>query len=231
LTACRVEPEAVRQSHLPGDGTCAAKTYELAAVRRFGNRMVTAMLTLGLGPGSSCLLTVAGQSGLPRTTPVAWVEGDGRWLAAPYRPVGWVKNARAAGQVTLRRGRRRETVTVTEVGANRIVRPFFDVPPSAPVEDFAARADRHPVPEIGGQLPLRPLPGPTAPTPSACHQRNAPAVYNMPRAVVPGRPQPTIPSHAATSDHRIHACELGSNRPQGEREPTGRADDLKPVRK
>jgi hypothetical protein len=36
-------------------------------------------------------------------------------IVAPYGEVGWVRNARAAGQVTLRRGRRSEAVSIIEV--------------------------------------------------------------------------------------------------------------------
>ena len=84
--------------------------------------------------------------------------GEGRWLVAPYGAVSWVRNARAAGRVTLRRGNRTEEAAVTEVDARaaapvlqrylaaiRIVRPYFDVTPDSPVEDFVAEAPRHPV--------------------------------------------------------------------------------------
>jgi hypothetical protein len=92
-------------------------------------------------------------------TPVTLVEQDaGRWLVAPYGERNWVKNARAAGWVELRRGRRAERLRVGEVPpAERapilhaylrqvpFTRGFFDAPPGAPVEAFAAEAHRHPV--------------------------------------------------------------------------------------
>lgn len=90
------------------------------------------------------------------------VDRDGRrWLVAPYGPVSWVHNARAAGRVTLRR--RRETlnyaireVTAEEagpvlkqyVGIARPTRPYFQASKDAPVEEFIAEADRHPVFEL-----------------------------------------------------------------------------------
>jgi hypothetical protein len=77
---------------------------------------------------------------------------------APYGEVGWVRNARAAGQVTLKRGRRSETVRIVELSAEDaapvlkkylaqvpIVRPFFDVTPKSNIQDFVAEASRHPV--------------------------------------------------------------------------------------
>jgi deazaflavin-dependent oxidoreductase (nitroreductase family) len=107
------------------------------------------------------LLTVAGRrTGKPRTTPVTLVDGDEgrRWLVAPYGAVGWVLNARAAGNVRLTRGRRSEVVEIDEVAAEeaagvlrtylrhvRVVRPFFDVAPDSPLEAFTAEAPRHPV--------------------------------------------------------------------------------------
>jgi hypothetical protein len=69
-----------------------------------------------------------------------------------------VHNIRAAGAATLTRGRRSETVRVTELGAAEsapvlnayiakvaVTRPFFDVKPSSPVDAFEAEASRHPV--------------------------------------------------------------------------------------
>jgi hypothetical protein len=69
-----------------------------------------------------------------------------------------VKNARAAGRVTLRRGIHEETVEVEEVGAeeaapvlraylweNGITRKFFDVTVESSDEDVVREAARHPV--------------------------------------------------------------------------------------
>jgi len=76
-----------------------AKTYRLTQVRRFANVLMRLLLRLGLAPRTTMLLTIAGRrTGTPRSTPVTMVEEDGqRWLVAPYGPVGWVHNARAAG--------------------------------------------------------------------------------------------------------------------------------------
>jgi hypothetical protein len=90
-------------------------------------------------------------------------EGTNRWLVAPYGEVSWVRNARAAGQVTLNRGRHTETVAIAERGPEEaapvlkqyvtkipITRPFFDVKPDSPIEAFVAEAHRHPVFRIHG---------------------------------------------------------------------------------
>jgi deazaflavin-dependent oxidoreductase (nitroreductase family) len=137
-----------------------AATYRLSSWRRLLNALVRTLLRVGLGPRHTFLLTVHGRrSGKPYSTPVTLVEqGTHRWLVAPYGEVAWVRNARAAGQVTLSRGRRSETVTVVELGPAEsapvlkryvtevpITRPFFDATPDSPLEAFVAEAHRHPV--------------------------------------------------------------------------------------
>jgi deazaflavin-dependent oxidoreductase (nitroreductase family) len=135
-------------------------TYRLSGWRRLLNALVRTLLRVGLGPRHTYLLTVRGRrSGTPYSTPVMLVEeGVHRWLVAPYGEVSWVRNARAAGQVMLSRGRRSETVTVVELEPAEaapvlkqyitdvpITRPFFDATPDSPLEAFVAEAPRHPV--------------------------------------------------------------------------------------
>ncbi len=137
-----------------------AKSYRQTPLRRFANILMRLLLRLDLAPRTTVLLTVPGRrSGTPRSTPVNLVEEDGqRWLVAPYGPVGWVHNARAAGQVKLSRGRRSETVRVEELAPEGaapilkaylervpITRPYFDVSPDAPLEAFVTEAPQHPV--------------------------------------------------------------------------------------
>jgi deazaflavin-dependent oxidoreductase (nitroreductase family) len=128
--------------------------------RRLVNWIVRALLRLGVSPPHTYLLTVQGRNtGQPYSTPVTLVEKDGqRWLVAPYGEVSWVRNARAAEQVMLTRGRRFETVKILELSAEDaapvlkkylaqvpVVRPFFDVTPKSNLRDFVAEASRHPV--------------------------------------------------------------------------------------
>jgi deazaflavin-dependent oxidoreductase (nitroreductase family) len=118
------------------------------------------VVPLGLGPANTYLLTVPGRrSGERYTTPVTLVEHGGeRWLVAPYGEREWVKNARAAGWVELRRGRAPQRVDVAELPPDErgpilrayvervpIVAKFFDAGRGAPVEAYAAEAERHPV--------------------------------------------------------------------------------------
>jgi deazaflavin-dependent oxidoreductase (nitroreductase family) len=142
-----------------------AATYSLSNLRRLLNVLVRALLRMGLGPRHTYLLTVHGRrSGTPYSTPVTLVEeGRHRWLVAPYDEVSWARNTRAAGQVTLSRGRHTETVAIAELGPEEaapvlkryvtelsITRPFFDAKPDSPVEAFLAEAHRHPVFRIRG---------------------------------------------------------------------------------
>jgi deazaflavin-dependent oxidoreductase (nitroreductase family) len=147
-----------------------AKTYQLGPVRRMVNRFIRALLAAGLSPSHYALLTVTGRrSGRPYSTPVRPIDHDGqRFLVAPYGPVGWVRNARAAGRVTLTRGRRSETVTIVEqppassgailrayVRAVPVTTPYFDARPDDPPDRFTAEAYKHPVFRIVG-LAVRP---------------------------------------------------------------------------
>jgi deazaflavin-dependent oxidoreductase (nitroreductase family) len=147
-----------------------ATTYRLSPSRRAANRLVRLLLKLGLMPGPTYLLTVPGRrTGRPLSTPVTLVEeGDSRWLVAPYGDVAWVHNARAAGQVTLSRGRRSETLSIGELPAAEaapvlkryitrvpITRPYFDAKPDSPLAAFIAEAPRHPVFRLGSGLTFR----------------------------------------------------------------------------
>jgi deazaflavin-dependent oxidoreductase (nitroreductase family) len=116
------------------------------------------------------LTTTGRRTGRPLTHPATVVqEGQRRWLVSPYGTVSWVHNARAAGRVGLARRRHRADYAVRELPAaeagpvlKRYVavatatRPYFAADQDAPVEDFVAEADRHPVFE------LLPLPGEAA---------------------------------------------------------------------
>jgi deazaflavin-dependent oxidoreductase (nitroreductase family) len=75
------------------------------------------MLRLGIPMGPNQLLTTRGRrSGHPRTVPVAVLECEGRrWVIGAYGTVNWVRNLRAAGEATLRIGRRSLQVQAREL--------------------------------------------------------------------------------------------------------------------
>ncbi len=137
-----------------------AKTYRVDTRVRLINYLMRALVRLGLGPKQTYLLTVRGRkSGKRYSTPVSLVEDQsGRWLVAPYGEVGWLRNARAAGRVTLSQGRRSQTASLVEVGPKEsapvlkkylalepITQAYFDARPESPLEAFEAEASRHPV--------------------------------------------------------------------------------------
>jgi deazaflavin-dependent oxidoreductase (nitroreductase family) len=158
-----------------------ARTFRFSRADRVNNALAAVLIKVGVSPGGTSLLTVRGRrSGKLHTTPVTPIERDGqRWLVAPYGVVGWVRNVRAAGEVTLSRGRHSERVRLTEVGPEdaapilrdyvrkiRVARPYFDVTPESPVEAFVAEAVRHPVFRIDPQRPTEPSPdSPDTPSP------------------------------------------------------------------
>jgi len=140
-----------------------ARPYRLGFFRKLINVVATAGLRVGVAPRGTYLLTTRGRkTGKRRTTPVSLIENDERFLVAPYGPVPWVHNARAAGEVTLTRGRKSTTHAISEVGPAEaapvlkryvakvpVVRPFFDAGKDSPVEEFEAEAARHPVFRLG----------------------------------------------------------------------------------
>jgi deazaflavin-dependent oxidoreductase (nitroreductase family) len=81
------------------------------------NPVARRLLKVGALLGPNALITVRGRkSGLPRTTPVALVELDGRrWVIGTFGETNWVRNLRTAGEATLTVGRRKEEVMAHEL--------------------------------------------------------------------------------------------------------------------
>jgi hypothetical protein len=94
--------------------------------------------------------------------PVTLVEeGHEKWLVAPYGPVSWVRNVRAAGRVTLRRGKQVAVYAIREIPAAEAgpvlkkyvaiagaTRSYFKATKESPVADFVAEAGVHPAFEL-----------------------------------------------------------------------------------
>ncbi len=85
------------------------------------NKVFIQMSRLGMSFGgeSPVVLTVPGRkSGKPRSTPVTPMTVDGeRYVVAGFPGADWVRNVRAASEVTLTRGRKQERVRMVELSA------------------------------------------------------------------------------------------------------------------
>jgi len=86
-------------------------------------------LGLSFGGESPVVLTVPGRnSGTPRSTPVTPMTLAGeRYVVAGFPGADWVKNVRAASEVTLTRGRTTERVRMVELApadAKPVLRAF-----------------------------------------------------------------------------------------------------------
>lgn len=142
-----------------GEGAPIARTYRLTPLRRLGNFWMWLFIRLGIGPRYYYLLAVRGRkSGRRYVTPVRIIENGTRYLVSPYGEVGWVKNLRVTGEVTLARGVASRRYRAVEVGWEEaapvlktyltsvpITRPFFDVAWDSPIPAFGGEASRHPV--------------------------------------------------------------------------------------
>ena len=139
-----------------------ARQYHPGRGRHVENTIMSALVRAGLVPRSYLLTTRGRKTGRARTNPVVPVEHDGRrWLVAPYGPVSWVHNARAAGRVTLTRRRDTREYAIREVTPHEAApilkryvriatatRRYFLATKDSPAEDFVTEADRHPVFEL-----------------------------------------------------------------------------------
>ena len=128
------------------------------------NRVFGWLVGLGLAPSNFHLLEVKGRkSGRTYSTPVDLLPLDGRlYLVAPRGRTQWVRNAEAAGVVTLRQGRRATAYTLRALGDAEKppvlkayldayrgqVQRFFPVKAGSPVDAFVALADRYPAFEV-----------------------------------------------------------------------------------
>src|SRR5207253_6928782 len=81
-----------------------------SSLERVFNRIYGLLVGLGLGFSYNYLLEVRGRkSGRTYSTPIDLLELNGkRYLVAPRGRTQWVRNAEAAGEVTLKKGRTRE---------------------------------------------------------------------------------------------------------------------------
>jgi deazaflavin-dependent oxidoreductase (nitroreductase family) len=128
------------------------------------NRVFGFLVGLGLGFSYNYLLEVRGRkSGKLYSTPINLVEVNGKkYLVAPRGRTQWVRNAEAAGEVTLKKGSKREKFRLRPIsGAEKLeilrtyldafkreVQRYFSIPADSPPEAFAPIADTYPAFEL-----------------------------------------------------------------------------------
>jgi deazaflavin-dependent oxidoreductase (nitroreductase family) len=120
-------------------------------------RLNVAVLRRGLKVGSQYLLTARGRkTGEPRSTPISVVTVDGeRYIVSAFAEADWVKNVRSAGEASLSRGKRTETVDLVELPERErepVLRAFLEQVPggvrffeSSEPDAVVASANRYPV--------------------------------------------------------------------------------------
>ena len=135
-----------------------------SALDRLVNRVVMALLRLGLAPAHMRVLEVPGRTtGRLYALPVDLLTEDERlFLVAPRGYTQWVRNAEASGGVVLRRGSRARAYSlrpVSEVEKPRVlkaylerfrreVQRYFPVAAGSPVEHFRPIASQYPAYEL-----------------------------------------------------------------------------------
>jgi deazaflavin-dependent oxidoreductase (nitroreductase family) len=134
------------------------------AGERLFNRAFGLLVGLGLGLSHNYLVEVRGRkSGKIYATPIDLLELNGkRFLVAPRGRTQWVRNAEAAGEVTLKKGRMRlryRILPVPDAGKPELLKAYLDrfkttvqryfpVPASSPPQAFIQVASNYPVFEL-----------------------------------------------------------------------------------
>ena len=131
------------------------------AIEGLFNRCFGFLVGLGLGPKYNYLLQVRGRkSGKLYSTPIDLLEiNSKRYLVAPRGRTQWVRNAEAAGEITLKRGNWQHSFRLRAVPDiekpellkayldrfKMAVQRYFPVPAGSAVQAFAAIAANYPV--------------------------------------------------------------------------------------
>ncbi len=137
---------------------------EPTAVEKLFNRTFGFLVGLGLGPSHMYLLQVRGRkTGKLFSTPVDLLELQGkRYLVAPRGRTQWVRNAEAAGEITLKKGRTSQKLHLRAIpeadkpailkayldNFKREVQRYFSIPAGSPPEQFVAISTSYPAFEL-----------------------------------------------------------------------------------
>jgi len=135
-----------------------------SSAERFFNRIFGFLVGIGLGFSYNYLLQVRGRkSGKIYSTPIDLLEVNGKkFLVAPRGRTQWVRNAEAAGEVTLKKGSKRllfrlralseaEKLPILKAYLDtfkREVQSYFPVPAGSPAEAFREMAAGYPAFEL-----------------------------------------------------------------------------------
>jgi deazaflavin-dependent oxidoreductase (nitroreductase family) len=135
-----------------------------SAGERVFNRIFGLVVGLGLGFSYNYLLQVRGRkSGKIYSTPIDLLElGGKQFLVAPRGRTQWVRNAEAAGEVTLKKGSKKPKFGLRPLSDQekpeilkayldqfrREVQRYFPVPAGSPVEAFRELAHSYPAFEL-----------------------------------------------------------------------------------
>jgi deazaflavin-dependent oxidoreductase (nitroreductase family) len=133
-------------------------------VERLFNRVFGFLVGLGLGFPYNYLLEVRGRkSGKLYSTPIDLLElGGKRFLVAPRGRAQWVRNAEAAGEVTLKKGSKRQRFRLRPLSDaekpeilkayldrfKREVQRYFPVSAGSPPEAFRELTQHYPAFEL-----------------------------------------------------------------------------------
>ena len=128
------------------------------------NRVFGFLVGIGLGFSYNYLLQVRGRkSGKMYSTPIDLLELNGkRYLVAPRGRTQWVRNAEAAGRITLKKGSSSNEFRLRPLDGpeklralqayldrfRREVQRYFPVPAGSPAESFSGIAENNPAFEL-----------------------------------------------------------------------------------
>lgn len=134
------------------------------ATERLFNRVFGFLVGLGIGFPHNYLLQVRGRkSGRIYSTPIDLLELEGkRFLVAPRGRTQWVRNAEAAGEVTLKKGRMRQQFRLRPIpdadkpeilkayldNFKREVQRYFPVAAGSPIQAFGELTQSYPAFEL-----------------------------------------------------------------------------------
>jgi deazaflavin-dependent oxidoreductase (nitroreductase family) len=135
-----------------------------SAAEAFFNKALGFLVGLGIGPGYIRLLQVRGRkTGRTYSSPVNLLTYRGKlFLVAPRGRTQWVRNAEAAGEISLKRGGTRQRYRLRPVPDSEkpqilklyldsyasAVQRYFPVPAGSPPEAFREIARYYPVFEL-----------------------------------------------------------------------------------